>query len=145
MDTINLLYESTGSNGLRRRIEIETEKSNIRLADNEIDKINKIKEKTRSKNKLAKMDERIDTLNGLKNRCERDMKRSEGYLDNKGKKSKENINKFGKEYAINQARLKTNVDKGVAEAIMRDRKKKSQNESIEIATLLTEAAELLSR
>ena len=139
----DLLSESTGTNNLRRRIEIERERSNIKQADNEIDKINKLKTKTRSKHKLAEMDKRIDQLNGVKNMCARDMTRSDAELKNKGSKTKKDIDTFGKTYALEQARLKTNVDKGIAEALMRNHKK-SQNESIELAILLTEAAELLN-
>ena len=71
------------------------------------------------------------------------MKRSEAKLKNKGSKTKKDINKFGETYALQQAKLKTNVDKGVAEALMK-KHKNSQNESVELATLLTEAAELLN-
>ena len=139
----DILSESTGSSGLRRRIEIEREKSNIRQADKKIEEINEIKSKTRSKNKLAEMDKRIDQLNGVKNRCVRDMKRSEDELKNKGSKSKKDIDNFGETYALQQAKLKTNIDKGIAESMMR-KHKKSQNESVELAVLLTEAAELLN-
>jgi hypothetical protein len=89
------------------------------------------------------MDKRISTLNGIKNVSERDMKRSEGYLKDNGRKSKEMIDKFGKDYAIMEAKKRTDVDKGVAESMMR-RHKKTQNESIELAVLLTEAANLLN-
>ena len=142
IEASNLLSESTGSSGLRRRIEIEREKSNIRQADQKIKEINELKSKTRSKHKLAEMDKRIDQLNGVKNMSERDMKRSEVELKSKGSKSKKDIDRFGETYALQQARLKTNVDKGVAESMMR-KHKKAQNESI--AFLLIEASELLNR
>ena len=139
----SLLSESAGSNGLRRRIEIEREKTNIGLTNKEIDEINKLKDKTRSKHKLDKMNKRIDHLNYVKNLCERDMKRSERELENKGSKAKKDIDRFGETYALQQARIKNNVDKGVAESLMR-RHKKAKNESVELAALLTEAAELLN-
>ena len=139
----DILEESTGSSGLRRRIEIEENKSNIRQADQKIQEINELKSKTRSKHKLVEMDKRIDQLNYVKNMSERDMKRSEAELKNKGSKSKKDIDKFGETYALQQARIKTNVDKGVAESKMR-KHKKSQNESVNLASLLTEAANLLN-
>ena len=137
------LTESTGSNGLRRRIEIEREKSNIRMADEKIAEINDIKAKTRSKHKLAAMDQRINELNGLKNRCKRDMERSERELKNKGANSKKLIDMYGEKYGVELAQRANETDKGVAESMMR-KHKKSQNESANLAVLLTEAALLLN-
>ena len=98
---------------------------------------------THNKHKLAEMDKRICSLNGVKNICSRDIKKAEKALADKGSKSKKNIDRFGETYALQQARYDTFIDKGLAEAMMRKRKR-SQNESIELATLLTESAKLLN-
>lgn len=135
-----LLQESAGSHGLRRRMEIAYAEDRQKQADTAIAKLNEIKDKTRSKHKLADLDEKIGRMEGYKNSLQRDKDRSQREAEEKKTESKEAIRKYGKEAGIAKMQRKTNVDTGLAESRIKNRK--SQNETI--SELLSETIDILN-